>query len=156
MNYIQQMMSGRRVAAIVSIANRRSNTISPVQFQADRRCYRTYVDGSEWVKASLAEDCLGLHWKAFHTLALFTCFGFGCPAEAVVHWVAQHKGISFSECVSKLVNHPGAQRRDGGPYLLGHQEGTKRGFSVHFREQRSLWLDFSCTKFGSYRAYLLD
>eukprot|EP00913_Durusdinium_trenchii_P021977 g20650.t1 len=58
-DYIQQMLSGRRVAAIVSVANRRSNAISPVQFQA------------------------------------------------LVHWIAQHKGITFSECISKLVNHRG-------------------------------------------------
>ena len=31
---MQQMLSGRRVAAIVSVAARRSNTISAVQFQA--------------------------------------------------------------------------------------------------------------------------
>lgn len=96
-DYVQQMMSGRKVAAIVSIANRRSNSISPVQFQA------------------------------------------------LVHWIAQHKGISFSECIAKLVNHPGAQRTRLEHYFAEFAHGSSSGFMTVYEFTRF------CKVFGLFK-----
>lgn len=96
-DYVQQMMSGRKVAAIVSIANRRSNSVSPVQFQA------------------------------------------------LVHWIAQHKGISFSECIAKLVNHPGAQRTRLEHYFAEFAHGSSSGFMTVYEFTRF------CKVFGLFK-----
>lgn len=96
-DYIQQMLSGRRVAAIVSVANRRSNAISPVQFQA------------------------------------------------LVHWIAQHKGITFSECISKLVNHRGAQRTRLEHYFAEFAHGLSCGFMTVYEFTRF------CKVFGLFK-----
>lgn len=96
-DYVQQMMCGRKVAAIVSIANRRSNSVSPVQFQA------------------------------------------------LVHWIAQHKGISFSECIAKLVNHPGAQRTRLEHYFAEFAHGSSSGFMTVYEFTRF------CKVFGLFK-----
>lgn len=31
--------------------------------------------------------------------------------QAIIHWIAKHKGISYSECITKLVHHPNERTR---------------------------------------------
>mmetsp|Transcript_70697 Transcript_70697/g.165788 ORF Transcript_70697/g.165788 Transcript_70697/m.165788 type:complete len:469 (+) Transcript_70697:69-1475(+) len=31
--------------------------------------------------------------------------------QAIIHWIAQHRGITFSECIGKLVRHPNERTR---------------------------------------------
>eukprot|EP00931_Biecheleriopsis_adriatica_P054536 TRINITY_DN32102_c0_g1_i1.p1 TRINITY_DN32102_c0_g1~~TRINITY_DN32102_c0_g1_i1.p1 ORF type:complete len:453 (-),score=78.55 TRINITY_DN32102_c0_g1_i1:19-1377(-) len=52
----------------------------------------------------------------------------GLQFQALMHWIAQHKGISFSECMTKLVTHPGAVITKLEHYFAEFGSGSCPGF----------------------------
>eukprot|EP00440_Ansanella_granifera_P044819 gb/GFBE01048574.1/.p1 GENE.gb/GFBE01048574.1/~~gb/GFBE01048574.1/.p1 ORF type:complete len:504 (+),score=91.37 gb/GFBE01048574.1/:1-1512(+) len=56
--------------------------------------------------------------------------------QAIIHWIAYHKKIGFSECLSKLVHHPGAVRTTLEHYFAMFAHGTAVGFMTIYEFTR--------------------